>query len=71
MKIKELLTGIQVAVTNEESTVLDRFDESVEVLKSDLDDREQLLANNLVKKDVLSRRRNDEGKIVFRKKIRD
>ena len=70
MRILELLTGITIPVTNEESDILSKFDESSEVLKSSLEPREQLLANNLVNKNVLSRKKNAEGKLAFTKKIR-
>ena len=70
MKILELLNSIQMPITNEEAEVMEKFNESSTVLKADLNPREQLLANNLVNKDVLDRRRNDEGKITFIKKIR-
>jgi len=70
MRILELLSGITIPVTNEESDILSKFDESSEVLKSSLEPREQLLANNLVNKNVLSRKKNAEGKLAFTKKIR-
>lgn len=66
MKIKELLSGIQVPITNEEAEVYEKLGESI--LKSELTEREQLLANNLVTKDLVSRRKNADGKIIFCKK---
>ena len=69
MKIKELLSGIQVPITNEEAEVFDKLGEST--LKSELSEREQLLANSLVTKDLVSRRKNADGKIIFCKKIQD
>ncbi len=71
MKIKELLSGITIPISNEESDVLDKFSESASVLKNTLTEREQLLANGLVSKDILRRRRNAEGKIEFVKQVRD
>lgn len=70
MKIIELLTGIRTPLTNEEASILQMFTESDVIIKADLDPREQLLANNLVTKDVLKRTKNSEGKITFVKKIR-
>lgn len=70
MKIIELLTGIRTPLTNEEASILQMFIESDVIIKADLDPREQLLANNLVTKDVLKRTKNSEGKITFVKKIR-
>jgi hypothetical protein len=69
MKIVELLNSIRIPITNEEESILSRFNESEVVLKSDLDPREQLLANSLVNKDVLTRK-NADGKIKYYKKIR-
>jgi len=71
MKIHELLSGITVPITNEESEVLDKISKKADLLKSELSEREQLLANNLVTKDVVSRRKNADGKIIFCKKIKD
>jgi hypothetical protein len=70
MKIIELLNAIRVPITNEESEVLSLFDEKDIVLKSELSPRSQILANSLVNKNILSRKNNDEGKLVFKKKIR-
>ncbi len=70
MKIIELLTGIRTPLTNEEASILQMFTESDVIIKADLGPREQLLANNLVTKDVLKRTKNSEGKITFVKKIR-
>ena len=69
MKIKELLSGIRVPITNEESEVYDKLGESI--LKSELSEREQLLANSLVTKDLVSRRKNADGKIIFCKKTQN
>jgi hypothetical protein len=70
MKIVELLTNIQLPINNEEAEVLAKFNESEVLLKADLEEREQLLANQLVNKDVLTRRKNADGKITYTKKIR-
>lgn len=70
MKIIELLNGLNLPLTNEESEVLQKFDESTSIRKADLDPREQLIANSLVTKEVLTRMKNNDGKISFAKKIR-
>jgi hypothetical protein len=70
MKIVELLNAIKLPITNEEAEILSKLDETEVLLKSDLEPREQLLANQLVNKDVLTRKTNEEGKIIFKKKIR-
>lgn len=69
MKIVELLNRLQLPITNEEADLLSKFDNDV-VLKSDLNERQQHLANQLVNKDVLVRR-NQDGKIIYKKKIKE
>ncbi len=68
MKIVELVNKVRLPITNEESDILGRFQESSELQKNDLSPREITLANQLVNKDVLYRK-NDEGRIYFKKKI--
>jgi hypothetical protein len=70
MKIIELLNSIRLPITNEESGILDKFLESEVLYKSELEPREQLLANNLVNKEVLLRKTAPDGKIAYTKKIR-
>lgn len=70
MKIVELLTGMNLPLNNEEAEVLSKFNETATILKADLEPREQLLANQLVSKEVLTRKKNEEGKIHYAKKIR-
>ena len=65
MKIKELLNGIRVPITNEEADVLRKISNKGSILKSELSEREQLLANNLVTKDIVSRKKNADEKIVY------
>jgi outer membrane lipopolysaccharide assembly protein LptE/RlpB len=69
MRIVELINHLQVPITNEESDVLGKFHEQEIIEKSQLDLREQHIANQLVNKDVLLRK-NQDGKIVYKKKIR-
>lgn len=69
MKIVELLNGLGLPITNEESEILDRFDESEVIAKKDLDPHEQLIMASLVNKDVV-RRQNNNDKITYSKRIR-
>lgn len=69
MRIIELLNGINLPLTNEESEVLDRFNESEVITKKDLDPREQLIMDSLINKDVV-RRKNIDDKISYTKRIR-
>lgn len=66
MKIIEIMGGVQLPITNEEADLLKKFDESSLVNKSNLSEREQLLANQLVNKNVLYRRHQD-GRIEYQK----
>lgn len=69
MKIIELTRGIQLPITNEEADVLAKFsDRDIKLAKTDLTEREQVLANQLVNKGVLVRK-NNEGKIQYSKQI--
>jgi hypothetical protein len=70
MKIIELLNSLHLPITNEEAEVLDKFNENAAILKSSLEPREQLIANNLVSKDVLYRKKNNGGQLAYFKKIR-
>ena len=69
MKIVELVNHISVPITNEEADVLGRFREQEIVERSEFNERERMLANQLVNKDVLLRK-NQDGKIIYKKKIR-
>jgi hypothetical protein len=69
MKIVELLNRVQLPVTNEEADLLAKFDDGA-ILKSDLNERQQHVANQLVNKDVLLRK-NQDGKIIYKKKIKE
>ena len=67
MKIVELINQISVALTNEEADVLAQFTNKPVVTKKDLNEREQVLANQLVVKDILTRRKTN-GIIEYCKK---
>lgn len=70
MKIIELTQNFNVAITNEEADLLAKFDsETPQHVKYELTEREQVIANQLVNKDVLLRK-NEEGKIIYKKKVR-
>ena len=69
MKIVELLSNIQVAITNEQADLLGRFNEEPSIPKNKLNEREQLIANQLTTQDILLRR-NENGQITYTKKIR-
>jgi hypothetical protein len=68
MKIVELLNKVQVPLTNEEADVLGQFYDRTTIAKEHFDHRQTLVANHLVNKDVLLRK-NEDGKIYYRKKI--
>jgi hypothetical protein len=69
MRIVELLNNISLPITNEEAEVLDLFNEDIKVLYKDkLDERQIIMANKLVNKDVLYRI-NENGRIIYKKRI--
>lgn len=69
MKIVELLNNVQIAITNEQADLLGRFQHEPSISKNSLDEREQIIANQLTAQDILLRR-NDNGQITYKKKIR-
>jgi hypothetical protein len=68
MKIIEVTRGLLLPVTNEETDLLSKFHEGNSVFRKDLNEREIVIANNLVTKDVLARINND-GRVTYTKKI--
>jgi hypothetical protein len=68
MKIVELTKNILLPITNEEADLLAKFEGIEPIAKGELNERQQLIANQLVNKDVLLRR-NQDGKIFYKKKI--
>jgi hypothetical protein len=71
MKIIELLNNkIQLPITNEEAEVLRKFSIENHLPRRELDEREVYIANQLVNKDVLTRK-NNNGQISYIKKIKD
>jgi hypothetical protein len=70
MKIVELVNKVSVAITNEEADVLLQFDEETPTIaKGDLNDRQQILANQLVNKDLLVRIK-ENGRTIYKKRLR-
>jgi transcription initiation factor IIE alpha subunit len=69
MRIVELLNNIALPITNEEAEVLDMLNDRKELRKADLDERQQIMANHLVNKDVLYRI-SENGRISYKKRIR-
>jgi hypothetical protein len=68
MKIVEVTKQLQVAITNEEADVLLQFDEDTPVVaKGDLNDRQQLMANQLVNKNLLLRIK-ENGRTIYKKR---
>jgi hypothetical protein len=69
MKIVELLNKVQISLNNEQADLLGRFNHESTIEKSKLNEREQEIANQLTTQDVLLRR-NQNGQIIYTKKIR-
>jgi hypothetical protein len=69
MRIVELLNKISLPITNEQADLLARFELEPTLFKNQLNEREQEIANQLTAQDILLRR-NDNGQITYKKKIR-
>jgi hypothetical protein len=70
MKIVEVTKQLKMAITNEEADVLLQFDEDTPVIaKGELNERQQYLANQLVNKNLLLRK-NEDGRIIYKKRPR-
>ena len=68
MKIVEVTKQLQVVITNEEADVLLQFDEDTPVVaKGDLNDRQQMMANQLVNKNLLLRIK-ENGRTIYKKR---
>ena len=66
MRFIEILNKIQIPVTNEEQCVLERIQNDGKVSKRDLTEREQYLANQLVNKSIIVRKKHN-GNIIYKK----
>lgn len=55
MRVFHLTQGYQILISNEQSELLDKFETHEPVLKRSLDERERVVANELVNKGVLTR----------------
>lgn len=70
MKIVELTNNLNIVLTNEEAEFLLHFNkQDNSKYKSDLSERQILIANQLVNKNVLQRTKN-EGRIVYKRSTR-
>ena len=62
MKIDEILAGIKPYMSNEERELLSLFDDGKVIPRAKFSERQQLIANKLVAKDILLRlNRNDKA----------
>lgn len=69
MRIIELINRLQMPISNEEADLLSKFDEGASIFKNEFNERQQYIANQLVTKDVLIRK-NQDGKITYKKKVK-
>lgn len=69
MKIVEIENNVSVMVTNEEVELLKWFQKKDKVNKENLSEHQQLIANQLVIKDLLTRQ-NLDGQIVYKRSTR-
>jgi hypothetical protein len=67
MRIIELTSNLNIALTNEEADFLLNFNKKdISKFKTDLSERQILIANQLVNKNVLQRTK-DQGRIVYKR----
>ena len=67
MKIVELTNNLNIAPTNEKADFLLKFHkDDIQKFKSDLSERQILIANQLVNKNVLQRTK-DQGRVVYKR----
>ncbi len=67
MKIIELTNGVNIALNNEETDFLLNFNKKDSFkFKSDLTERQILIANQLVNKNVLQRKK-EQGRVVYKR----
>lgn len=71
MKVVEFLSGLQIPISNEEADLLNLFDDQqIQIAKTSLTERQQVLANQLVYKGILIRR-NQDGAINYTRQTND
>jgi hypothetical protein len=69
MKIVELInSNLTVAITNEEADILAKFGEQTSIPRRALDEREIIIANQLVNKDLLIRKNNNGTTTYYKAK---
>ena len=69
MKIVEVFGKFNIAINNEENELLERFNKKEILKKQELTEHEQLIANQLVNKDLLIRK-NIDGTITYKRPTR-
>lgn len=67
MKIVEITEGLSIILNNEEADLLKKYSFEEAVSKKSLTEREQIIANQLVIKDLLLRK-NIDGTIQYSRK---
>ena len=69
MRFFEIENKFIIPITNEEAELMARFSVGDTIDKKDLSEREQVIANNLVNKEILLRRKINE-KILYKQNKR-
>lgn len=69
MKIVEVTKSFSVAITNEEADLFIKFDTDTPMMKRhEMTEQQIITANQLVNKDLLIRKKNEDGQIIYRKR---
>lgn len=66
MRYADIIRGVTTQMNNEEASLFDKFAKSSRLIHNKLSEREQLVIDNLVKKNIVTRL-NEDDEIVYRK----
>ena len=66
MKYVEILGGIQTFISNEENELVEAVQKEGRMWRKDLDERQLEHCNNLVKRGILMRQKNEQGAMYFK-----
>lgn len=66
MRYTEILGGIQVYISNEENELVEAVQQKGRIREEDLDERQLEHCNNLIKRGVLMRQKDENGSLYFK-----
>lgn len=66
MRLGELVSGLRIMITNEQRGFFEMMKEMGEVTVSDLDERNQRLAEEMTSMGLIDRQQNEEKEVVYK-----